>query len=219
MRSTRITHIASRTPVREPVRGLSRLICTCVCLAVAGAYVDSARAGDFVESSGDVLRVAIPAYALALTIKRHDKQGRRQFYKGFAVNFAATWALKEIVDKERPNGEGQDAFPSGHSSMAFQGAAFIHRRYGFRDAWPSYALATYTAWTRVDIGEHDRTDVLAGAALGIASSFLFAERMPGINVALGLDDGAIGIRFSGVLGAHRARPLTDPVRSKSASVH
>lgn len=169
----------------------------CLSLVLAGAHVHPARAGDFVESSGDVLRLAIPAYALGLTVKRHDRRGRREFYKAFGANVAGTWTLKEIVDKKRPNGQGQDAFPSGHSSMAFQGAAFIHRRYGFRDAWPVYALATYTAWTRVDVDEHDGADVIAGAALGIASSFFFTERLPGINVALGLNDGKLGITVAG----------------------
>lgn len=157
----------------------------------------SARAGDFVDTSGDVLRFAIPAAALGFTVKRHDREGRRQFYTAFGANVAATWALKALVDKERPDGTGDDAFPSGHSSMAFQGAAFIHRRYGLRQAWPAYALATYTAWTRLDVDAHDEADVLAGAALGIASSFLFAERMPRVDVAAIVDRGVLGIGVSG----------------------
>ena len=63
-----------------------------------------------------------------------------------------------------PMARATDAFPSGHAATAFQGAAFIHRRYGIRRAWPAYVLATFTAWTRVDADEHDTADVLAGAA-------------------------------------------------------
>src|SRR5690606_19571455 len=125
---------------------------------------------------GDVLRVALPAAAFALTIKRDDRDGRRQFYRSFAANVGATLLLKEAVDKGRPDGTDDDAFPSGHASMAFQGAAFIHRRYGIRTAWPAYALATATGWTRIDADEHDEADVLAGAALGIAASFLLTDR-------------------------------------------
>ncbi len=184
-----------RTPRNK--RRASGLVAICTGIALLCSGIGPARASDFVETSGDALRLALPAYALALTVKHHDKDGRRQFYRAFGANVAGTWALKEIVDKKRPNGQGQDAFPSGHSSMAFQGAAFIHRRYGFRDAWPAYALATYTAWTRVDLDEHDAADVVAGAALGIASSFYFAKRMPGINVALGLEGGGLGITVAG----------------------
>jgi hypothetical protein len=186
-------------PRRRPrCRGKNRLVvCLSASLALWAAHEPAAWAGDAVETSGDLLRLALPAAALALTIKRHDRDGRRQFYKAFGANVAATWVLKEAIDKKRPDGQGHDAFPSGHSSMAFQGAAFIHRRYGFRSAWPAYLLATYTGWTRIDADEHDESDVLAGAALGIASSFFFAERLPRVNVAATIDHGAVGLRVSG----------------------
>ncbi len=156
------------------------------------------RAGDDSETAGDVLRVAIPAAAFALTIKRDDRDGRMQFYKSFGATVVGTWVLKETVEKERPDGTGDDAFPSGHAATAFQGAAFIHRRYGIRDAWPAYVLATYTGWTRVDADEHDTADVLAGAAVGIASSFILAKRR-NVNVTALAEPstGTYGLRIAG----------------------
>jgi membrane-associated phospholipid phosphatase len=150
------------------------------------------------EDVGDVLRVAIPAAAFAVTIARDDREGRVQFYKSFGAAVAGTWALKELVEKERPDGTGDDAFPSGHAATAFQGAAFLHRRYGIRSAWWAYALATYTAWTRVDADEHDTADVLGGAAVGIASSFALAKRR-NVEVSAMVDGDAIGLRISGRL--------------------
>ena len=150
------------------------------------------------ETAGDVLRVAIPAAALTLTIKRGDREGRVQFYKSFGATVAGTWVLKETVDKERPDGSGDDAFPSGHAATAFQGAAFIHRRYGIRDAWPAYVLATYTGWTRVDADEHDMADVLAGAAVGIASSFILAKRRNvSVTALVEPSTGTYGLRLTG----------------------
>ena len=157
---------------------------------------EAARADS--EQAGDVLRVAIPAAAYALTFVHHDQEGRPQFYKSFGVTVASTWVLKETVHKERPDGTGDDAFPSGHASAAFQGAAFIHRRYGIKQAWPAYVLASYTGWTRVDADKHDTTDVLAGAALGVASSFIFAKRRD-VAVSAFYDDSGIGIRIVGNL--------------------
>jgi membrane-associated phospholipid phosphatase len=168
-----------------------------VSFALCAIHAPAACASDAVETSGDLLALALPSAALGLTIKHHDRDGRRQFYKAFGANIAATWVLKEAIDKKRPNGRGHDAFPSGHSSVAFQSAAFIQRRYGIRSAWPAYLLATYTGWTRIDADQHDETDVLAGAALGIASSFFFAERLPRVNVAATVDHGALGLRVSG----------------------
>ena len=153
-------------------------------------------ASDGSETAGDVLRIAIPAAAYTMTFTRHDQEGRRQFYKAFATSVSTTWVLKETVHKERPDGSGDDAFPSGHTSAAFQGAAFIHRRYGIKPAWPAYVLATYTGWTRVDAEKHDTTDVLAGAAIGVASSFIFTKRRD-VSVSAALEHDGFGIRIAG----------------------
>ena len=154
------------------------------------------QAGDDVETSGDILRAAIPLAAYAMTFHRDDPEGRVDFYQSFAANVVTTLALKELVSKDRPNGSDDDAFPSGHASTAFQGAAFLHRRYGLEKAWLAYGLAAYTGWTRVDADEHDAGDVLAGAAVGILSSVLFVDRFENVSVSVRLDD-QIGLQFSG----------------------
>ncbi|MDX1480207.1 MAG: hypothetical protein R3315_00945, partial [Woeseiaceae bacterium] len=74
-------------------------------------------------------------------------------------------------------------------------AAFIHRRYGMRSAWPAYALAAYTAWTRLDSDRHDEFDVIAGAALGTAASFVFADERRDVSIAL--LDGGLELKFRG----------------------
>jgi membrane-associated phospholipid phosphatase len=157
-----------------------------------------AAASEDTERLGDVLRVALPATAFALTFKHDDRDGRRQFYRSFGATVLGTWALKEAVDKERPDGTGQDAFPSGHAATAFQGAAFIHRRYGIKAAWPAYVLAGFTAWSRVNADEHDNADVLAGAAVGVASSFLLAKRQ-NVSVSAAADGDGVMISIAGRL--------------------
>jgi membrane-associated phospholipid phosphatase len=146
---------------------------------VAGALL-CARAGDVLadktETAGDVLGIALPATAFALTFTHDDPDGRVQFYKSFGTTVAATWLLKETVHKERPDGSNDESFPSGHAAAAFQAASFVQRRYDDIPAWPGYVLATYTGWTRVEAKKHFTSDVLAGAALGIGSSFLFVKR-------------------------------------------
>jgi membrane-associated phospholipid phosphatase len=188
-RSQRKLMRACSTAISPKAGALALIVC------VAG-FGGAARADS--EQAGDVLRVALPAAAYALTFAHHDKEGRPQFYKSFGVTVASTWVLKETVHKERPDGSGDDSFPSGHASSAFQGAAFIHRRYGIKQAWPAYVLAGYTGWTRVDADQHDTTDVLAGAALGVASSFVFAKRRD-VAVSAFYDGSGFGIRIAGNL--------------------
>lgn len=159
------------------------------------AQVSLAR--DAVETSGDLLRIAIPAAAFAMTVKREGQPGRVGFYKSFAANIGTTFALKAVVDKQRPDDSDDDAFPSGHTSVAFHGAAFLHRRYGVDDAWAAYAVAAYVGWTRIDADKHDAADVAAGAAVGIASSFLLNRRRTADASFVPILGGEVtGVRFS-----------------------
>lgn len=164
----------------------------CVLLLASGV----AGASDGIVKSGDILRTVIPAVAYGATFYMHDKDGRRDFYESFAVNYGLTWGLKQLISKERPNHSGDDSFPSGHTSVAFQGAAFIHARYGAKYAIPAYILASYVGWTRVESDNHYTEDVLAGAAIGIASSFIFTKPYHGFVAAPLVDQGFYGLTIS-----------------------
>lgn len=132
-------------------------------------------AKDNVEAAGDILQLIVPAIGYGLTFKSDDPEGRNQFYKSAATTFAVTHGLKRTIDAERPDG-GSYSFPSGHTSAAFHGAGFIHARYGFETAWPAYVAATFVGYSRIDSDRHHTRDVLAGAALGVASSFYFTPK-------------------------------------------
>lgn len=150
------------------------------------------------EKAGDVLQILLPASAYAATFAIDDPEGRRQFYKSFATNLAVTYALKYSVNKSRPEGNGDHAFPSGHTSVAFQSAAFIHKRYGLKYGIPAYAAASYVGWSRVE-GEsdrHDWSDVAAGAAIGIISSYYFTEPYKGFTITPTAGKDALGITIS-----------------------
>lgn len=149
-------------------------------LAASVVLASPPALGDSVEDSGHVLRVAIPVVAYGVAWRREDDEGKRQFLKAFAGTVVTTLALKAAIDKERPNGEDDDAFPSGHAATAFAGAAFLHRRYGWREAWPAYALSAYVGWTRVDADEHEWEDVLGGAAVAIGWNWWLVEPRDGV---------------------------------------
>lgn len=83
-----------------------------------------------------------------------------------------TYALKYTIDARRPNG-GSHGFPSGHSSAAFMGAEYIRKSYGWGWGVPAFATATWVGYTRVESHNHYWRDVIAGAAIGIASNHDF----------------------------------------------
>jgi len=126
-----------------------------------------------VQTSGDVLVFAMPAIAIGSTLIKGDKKGTWQFTKGFLTNFAVTAVLKSTINKERPDGSNNHSFPSGHTAITFQSASFLQKRYGWKYGIPAYLLASYTGFSRVYSDKHDVYDVLAGAAIGIGSTYIF----------------------------------------------
>jgi hypothetical protein len=84
----------------------------------------------------------------------------------FTVNLGFTWALKEIVGRERPNGSNDESFPSGHTSNAFALASVADAHYGKNVGIPAYALASLIGLSRLRSNAHWLSDVVAGASLG-----------------------------------------------------
>lgn len=159
----------------------------------------SARAASREETTGDILQLLIPAVAFGTTFIIDDREGRMQFYKSFATNFGVTYALKYSINKPRPENNGNHSFPSGHTSAAFQGATFIHLRYGWEYGLPAYLAASYVGWSRVEgeADKHDVTDVVAGAAVGILSTYFYTTPYKGVVIAPIAGNGAYGVGLSG----------------------
>ncbi len=144
------------------------------------------------DKIGDILQVVIPLSAYATTLYLDDEEGESQFYKSFATTVGVTYLLKYSVDKERPNGDSH-SFPSGHASLSFQGATFIHKRYGFLYSLPAYIGATYAAYSRVEVDEHYVEDVVAGAVIGSLSSFYFTTTYKGFEIQPLVADSRYGV--------------------------
>ncbi|MBD5233054.1 MAG: phosphatase PAP2 family protein [Bacteroidales bacterium] len=92
-----------------------------------------------------------------------------------AINGALTEILKDNIHKTRPDGSDRHSFPSRHSSWAFTASTiFSNELYGYS---PFFSLggqmaATIVGMQRVVSKNHYPSDVLAGAALGVASTEL-----------------------------------------------
>ncbi|WP_051937944.1 phosphatase PAP2 family protein [Ghiorsea bivora] len=154
-----------------------------------------ARAASDIEVAGDMLQIIIPSIAYGTTLYLDDAEGENQMYKSFATNLGVTYALKISVNRTRPNG-GEHSFPSGHTSASFQGAAFIHARYGWKYAIPAYIGASFVGYSRVYANKHFTSDVLAGAAIGAISSFYFATPYKGVKISPSANNGQYGLQVS-----------------------
>jgi membrane-associated phospholipid phosphatase len=135
--------------------------------------------------------------ALGTTIFYEDgSDGTIQILKSYVVAVMTTQGLKKLIDKQRPNGVCCDSFPSKHATKAFVGAAFIHKRYGWKYAIPAYVGASYFAYGRVETDKHYWEDVAAGAAVGILSSFYFTKPYKGITITPFVASGYFGVNLS-----------------------
>lgn len=79
-----------------------------------------------------------------------------------------TFALKAAVRRERPDGSDHGSFPSGHAATTFAAATVLGSHLGWRVAIPSYLVAAYVASDRLHENRHRASDVIFGAALGVA---------------------------------------------------
>lgn len=121
---------------------------------------------------------AIAVFAMdAAGLKGSNKVSKQIQLFGASQLSAAllVYPMKIIVSRERPNGSDNRSFPSGHATRAFVSAEFLHQEFGHLSPWVSiagYTTAGATAYLRLYQNEHWLSDVLAGAAIGMASTKL-----------------------------------------------
>jgi membrane-associated phospholipid phosphatase len=85
-------------------------------------------------------------------------------------------SVKFAVRRDRPTGECC-SFPSGHSASAFAAASVLERHFGgYRGAWPTLLIASYVAASRLHDNRHFVSDVVFGAAIGVATGWTVVGR-------------------------------------------
>lgn len=116
--------------------------------------------------------------AIGLAGGRLDRPGRRRWKRArraVLLTYATNTAIKFTVRRRRPTLPGLPplmgtttglSFPSAHAATSFAGA-LAYRRCGLPAA-PLYGVAGAMACSRVYLGVHYPSDILAGALLGTA---------------------------------------------------
>lgn len=179
---------------------LAGLLLAVVHAGAAQAVEPERDASPATERAGDLVQVGVPVVALGLTFLIDSDSGfeadassflyvgaapesdrnwfqlggtpRHDLMAAMLRTEVATYALKYSVNEQRPNG-GSHSFPSGHTSVAFAGAEFMRKEYGWGWGVPAYMAAGFVGWSRVASGNHWSRDVFAGALIGIASNHDF----------------------------------------------
>jgi membrane-associated phospholipid phosphatase len=137
------------------------------------------------SSSAQYLSAGITLGSLAYALIEHDEDLRYKSYElllATGVNVLVTDVLKLAFNRPRPaerypnevfvlNSSKGYSFPSGHTSVAFSTATTLTLIYPkWWVAVPAYAWAGCVGYSRLYLGRHYPSDVLAGALVGTGSS-------------------------------------------------
>lgn len=129
---------------------------------------------------------------LGVKSKNHWFDQTKYLFISNLISGIITHGLKNTVNKTRPDGSGNNSFPSGHTSFAFTNATVLF--YEFQDtspllAYSGYAFSTATATFRVLNNRHWVSDVLVGAGIGMLVTNLvyYFEPLKSFNPFLGSD--------------------------------
>lgn len=144
------------------------------------------RPMELISESEYVVGVGMPvSVCLAAWLKRDSRLLEKGVNMSLAMvlNTAQTWALKRVVNRPRPSvtypeiqafeSSVNHSFPSGHTSNAFVAATSLslHCRKWYVVV-PAYAWAGAVGYSRMHLGVHYPTDVVAGALLGAGSAMV-----------------------------------------------
>lgn len=140
----------------------------------------------FISNSIVPVSVGVPLGVIGVGFLKQDSTIKNKgVYIGASLLIAAgiTTGLKYSVKRERPfvtypvidkvMNAGSPSFPSGHTSDAFATATSLSLAF---PKWyiiaPSFVWAGSVGYSRMDLGVHYPSDVLAGAAIGAGTSYL-----------------------------------------------
>jgi membrane-associated phospholipid phosphatase len=154
-------------------------------LALAISVSSQAEAGGTQTwgNVSDALAIGLPLVAAGKAFGSGDSEGVKELTYTLGATLVAAQTLKALVHEKRPDGSGNDSFPSGHTAIAFAAARFFDKRYATEASPYLYAAAGLTAIARVKADKHYAKDVVAGAALGYASAEYFSSPLSGGKVS------------------------------------
>jgi membrane-associated phospholipid phosphatase len=133
----------------------------------AGVFTPGNVGGGFYAQTGGAFLV----YTLGFATKSEKVRAvggdlvRAQVLTQLSVQTA-----KYAMRRQRPDASDRMSLPSGHAAGTFATAAVLQRHFGWKVGVPAYAAGAYVATSRMSANKHHLSDVIMGAAFGIAAA-------------------------------------------------
>jgi membrane-associated phospholipid phosphatase len=126
------------------------------------------KPGEVLGELGTLLGSAVTVYAVG-RIKDQPKVSHvgMDLIQSLVISEGITQLLKAATHRERPDGSGNNSFPSGHAADTFAFATALERHLGWKRAVPAYTFASYVAISRLPANRHWFSDAVFGSAVGI----------------------------------------------------
>lgn len=140
-------------------------------------FTTTAAAGPYEEATGRVSDVGVGALVVAplvVTYAQSKDWKKTGLAAGaLALNGASTFVGKSLVNSPRPDGSGNNGWPSGHTSMAFTGAGLVCLQTD--PMWCGLALgaAAGVGVLRIEAKRHTPEQVAWGVGFGLLHGVLF----------------------------------------------
>ncbi|MCE5324016.1 phosphatase PAP2 family protein [bacterium] len=146
------------------MKNISALI---TCILCACCLTPTAHADSFGQSVCDATKPALIG-ALAITCFSKDNGPRNAVRagEGMLIAYGAAHAIQQtcIINS---SSDYAHSFPSKRTAVAFALATSLSDTYP-KQKWMAYTGASLIGWSTVAVNGHTWSDVLAGAALGMA---------------------------------------------------